>query len=63
MFKNTFLERDFLKTWKLLSYKFRETKDWLNPHYNKDKVPQNLESKLMVLHFSKAFLSGLICRV
>ena len=44
----------------LLSYKFRETKDWLNPHNNENEVPQNLENKLTSLHFLKAFLSGLI---
>ena len=45
----------------LLSCKFRETKDWLNPHSN-CRVQQNLKNKLMGLHFSNVFLSGLICR-
>ena len=38
-----------------LSYKFRETEDWLNPHNDENKVPQNLENKLTGLHISKAF--------
>ena len=45
-----------------LSYRFRKTKDWLNPHNYWNKVPQNLENKFTGLHFSKAFFSGLICR-
>ena len=43
----------------LLSYKFRETKDWLNPHSDQNKVPQDLEDKLAGLHFSKVIFSGL----
>ena len=44
----------------LLSYKFRETKDWVNPHNDEKEVPQNLENKITSLHFSNTFLSGLI---
>ena len=32
----------------------------LNPHCESNKIPQNLETKLMGVHFSKAFLSELI---
>ena len=39
----------------------RKAKDWLNPHNDYHKEPQNLENKLAGLHFPKAFLSGLIC--
>ena len=39
----------------------RKAKDWLNPHNDYYKKPQNLENKLTGLDFPKAFLSGLIC--
>ena len=47
----------------IASHKFHKTKDWLNPHNDKNKVPQNLENKLTIrLHFSKAYLSWIICQ-
>ena len=42
----------------LLSYKFRKTKDWLNPHNDKSKVPQNHENKLTVTFFKGLFKLG-----
>ena len=44
-----------------LSYKFRNTKDWLNQHNGYNKVPQDIKYKLTGLCLSKFFVSGLIC--
>ena len=41
-----------------LSYTFRKTKDWVNPHNDWNKVLRNLENKLTDFHSSKTFFVG-----